>query len=138
MQPASSCTQGSADTCRAYRQVGLTGQALYIMLHDSAVCQHQCLHMPTILSFQIKPRCSAPCRGCLESCLIAQAQRILRKKELQNSRRNANAVGVSDRATVTVNELKKLFPALGKQLIQSKLVTECGCENIKASCRQPI
>ena len=73
----------------------------------------------------------------MESCLIAQAQRILRKKELQNSRRNANAVGVSDRATVTVNELKKLFPALGKQLIQSKLVTECGCENIKASCRQP-
>ena len=69
--------------------------------------------------------------------MIAQAQRILRKKELQNSRRNANAVGVSDRATVTVNELKKLFPALGKQLIQSKLVTECGCENIKASCRQP-
>ena len=69
--------------------------------------------------------------------MIAQAQRILRKKELQNSRRNANAVGVSDRATVTVNELKKLFPALGKQLIQSKLVTECGCENIKASCQQP-
>ena len=130
-----------ADTCTKAAHTLLILTGLLHSLTDrpglihSATSQHQCLHAHKSEQNTNQGVCTV--KELLGELLDSPSPAHPAQEGVAEQQRNANAVGVSDRATVTVNELKKLFPALGKQLIQSKLVTECGCENIKASCRQP-